>query len=119
MKPAHGLPARRGVAVAAVVAVLAAVNLAVIGSIRVGADHQEIAALRVQALRSMYAAESAAMASAELLGEGLPAPAPGSLLRLPGADGVYVAAPTPDAAGEIVAEGRAGPARRRVALLVE
>lgn len=110
---------RRGVAVAAVVAVLAALHLAILCSIGGSRDEAEIAELRVQSARAFLAAESAALAAAALLAAGEAPPEPGSSLVLGAAEGVYVDAPESDKAGEIVAEGRAGRARRRIVVLMQ
>ena len=50
------LTRRRGMGIAAVVVVLAALNLAVVGAVRATADDAYVGSLRVETIRAFYAA---------------------------------------------------------------
>lgn len=80
--PTRPLRAARGVGIAILVVVLAAVTLVVLGTISTGADDAHAAAGRAQSLRARFAAESGAIALIKLRQSGLPLPAEGSTITI-------------------------------------
>ncbi|MEM1331464.1 MAG: hypothetical protein AAGG07_12985 [Planctomycetota bacterium] len=109
---------RRGAAIAALVILLAMVNLSVIAASR-GATHEsESSLLRVQAARAFFAAESGAMASVRAMIVGDTGVA-GAVVELGNAEYELVELPERGALGSLVVEGRSGAAIRRIQLLVE
>jgi len=108
---------RRGLAVLVLVLVVSLVSLAVVTIGMAGRDDLTLAALRVESLRSYYAAESAARVTLDTLAQGGSITEGDVLAGLPTASGVAVSAAP--GAGRYVVEGRSGRAVRRVELLVE
>lgn len=112
---------RRGVVVVALVLVLAAFGLVAIGLMTASGDASGRAGLRAEAARAFYAGESAALIALVELSAGRSPPAAGTQLAVgdAGAVAVFIEVSDPGEAGEIVLEGRAGSATRRVGLYVE
>lgn len=110
---------RRGVAVAALVIVLALVNVLVLASVSAGREDGEVVVWRVEGLRAFYAAESAARVALRSLQDGVPGPEVGSELPMPSATARYLTMPDASGAGSIVVVGRSGEARRRIRVTVE
>ena len=73
-------PCRRGAGIAAVVMMLAMLNIAVIGSISASAQEADLGAMRAETTRAFYAAESGAVVVLKLTNEGLGLPAVGDCL---------------------------------------
>lgn len=107
---------RRGLAVLVLVLVLSLVSLAVVTIGVGGRDDLALAVLRVESLRSYYAAESAARVTIEALAQGDSITEGDVLADLSAATGTVVTA-DPDT-GQYVVEGWSGQAVRRVELFL-
>jgi len=108
---------RRGLAVLVLVLVVSLVSLAVVTIGLAGRDDLTLAVLRIEALRSYYAAESAARVTVDSLTQGTSITEGDVMAVLPTAAGVAIT--VDPGAGRYVVEGRSGRAVRRVELLVE
>ncbi|MEM9065659.1 MAG: hypothetical protein AAGB51_09245 [Planctomycetota bacterium] len=104
---------RRGAAVAAIVLVVALMNLLVLASARGGVDASESDALRVETVRAFFAAESGADAVLVLLNAGSSLPDAGTVTSLGLSEIEFIELPA-GASGDVVIEGRSGFAARRV-----
>lgn len=111
--------ARRGVGIAAVVIVLAALNLAVLGAVRATSDETHLGALRVETLRALYAAESAARIAVRCAADSEPFPEAGSTRTLGTATMQFVILPDEGGVGDIVVLGRSGFAVRRLSITIQ
>lgn len=109
----------RGMAVAAVVIVLALVNLVVIASLEGGTDDAMSAAIRVETVRAFYAAEAGSMIAVELLSEDKTPPTAGDVLSLDTGQITFTRVPTTGATRTLVIDGRSGAAFRRVHITAE
>ncbi len=107
--------ASRGATVAAMIVVLALINLAVIGAIRSTGDEAQIGALRVETVRAFYAAESGATIAVRSLIAGWTPPTDGTVVSLGNAEAEFVFVPA-GGVGVLVVEGRSGFGRRRISL---
>lgn len=110
---------RRGVAVAALVVLLAIVNLAVLGVLRTGGDESETALSRLEGARAFYASESGARVVLRKLRDNDALPAPGSVLSLGSASVRYISAPATNTPGDVVVEGSSGGAQRRNVITID
>ncbi|MCW5753889.1 MAG: hypothetical protein KIT24_04175 [Phycisphaeraceae bacterium] len=108
---------RRGAAVAAVVVLLGMLNLVIIGGADPARDDSVMVLERLQAARSLHAAESGIRIVLRLTLSGQPLPAEGSTLALPGATVEFIQVPS-GGTGEIVVQGRSGPCRRTLSAIV-
>lgn len=115
---ARGHSARRGAAAAVAVITLGLVNLLVLGAVRPGPQEQQLALERVQAARALAAAESGVRIVIDRIRRGEAPPAEGDVLTLTDASCEVIAVPE-GGAGEVMIEGRCGPCRRRVSVLVQ
>lgn len=113
------LSARRGVGIAAVIVVLAALNLAVIGAVRSTADDSYVGSLRVETTRAFYAAESAARVAVRCALDGEDYPSAGSSLTIGHATAHFVQMPPSGGAGDVVVLGLSGNAIRRISVTIE
>jgi len=123
-----GTSSRRGMGVAAVVVVLAMLNLVVVGSVAASADEAGVGSLRLQSVQAFYAAEAGGMIIAKVssalsdnpgLGIGpeprLRLPAQGSSLALRNSAQIdFTQLPAALADGVAVVHGRSGTCARRV-----
>ena len=107
---------RRGTAIAAIILLLAVVNLAAMAVLHAGAQESEVGAMRAQTIRALYAAESAVTAVVRLDESGAALPASGSTLILTGATAQYTSVPTTGTSGTLDVVGMSGDANRRVRL---
>jgi hypothetical protein len=107
---------RRGLAVLVLVLVVSLISLAVVTIGLAGRDDLTLAVLRVESVRSYYAAESAARVTVESITQGTSITEGDVLADLPTATGVAIT--VDPGAGRYVVEGRSGRAVRRVELLV-
>ncbi|MFO0833851.1 MAG: hypothetical protein U0638_02685 [Phycisphaerales bacterium] len=110
---------RRGMAVAAVVIVLALINLVVIASLDGGTDDAMSAAIRVETVRAFYAAEAGSIIAVELLSEDKTTPTAGDVLSLDTGQITFTRVPTTGATRTLVIDGRSGMAFRRVHITAE
>lgn len=108
---------RRGVVVLVLIVVLAVLNIALIGSVAVAGEDAHIGLLRVETVRSFYAAESGGVIAAKGLMGDTSVPVEGSSLDLGTQTIVFVE--VRELTGEVVVEGRSGFARRRLSLQIE
>jgi len=106
-------------AVAAVVIVLALINLVVIASLEGGTDDAMSAAIRVETVRAFYAAEAGSIIAVELLSEDKTPPAAGDVLSLDTGQITFTRVPTTGATRTLVIDGRSGMAFRRVHITAE
>lgn len=109
----------RGMAVAAVVIVLALINLVVIASLEGGTDDAMSAAIRVETVRAFYAAEAGSIIAVELLSEDKTTPTAGDVLSLDTGQITFTRVPTTGATRTLVIDGRSGMAFRRVHITAE
>ncbi len=114
----RGRKSRRGMALAAVIVMLAIVHLAMIGAVRSGSRESDIQTLRLEALRAAAAADSGAMMWMRLDVAGL-VPDSGSQVSFGSQTVLFVESPEVGDGEIVVIEGVSGRARRRVALVVE
>lgn len=115
-----GARPRRGVALGALVLLIAVINVGAAATMSAGPDEVWIGAMRVESLRALYAAESGAMVAVRTLEAGLPAPAQGSTIELSGASVRYEVVDTPPSGTQrIEVLGTAGEAMRRVGILFD
>ena len=112
-------PRTRAAALAMVVALLAVVNLAVVATLRTGADSADRDTLGIETARAFYAAESGAVIAIRELGVGADLPEVGDTLELGPATVRFDAMPENDGVGSIEVEGVSGRGYRRVELTVE
>lgn len=110
---------RRGMAVAAIVIVLALINLVVIASLEGGTDDAMGAAIRVETVRAFYAAEAGSIIAVELLSEDKTTPTAGDVLSLDTGQITFTRVPTTGATRTLVIDGRSGMAFRRVHITAE
>lgn len=108
---------RRAFAVASVVILLLMLNVVAFGTIDAARDDGGTAALRVETLRALYAAESGVLVAASELNAGSEAPAEGTIIALDSAVVEFLA--DVDGESSILVEGRAGLGRRRLVVEVE
>ncbi len=113
-RPQH---VRRGAAVAAVVVLLALLNFVVLGGIEPVRDESAMAIDRLQAARSLHAAESGVRIALRLTLSGRDLPDSGETRMLGPAEIEFINVPPPGG-GEIVVEGRSGPCRRTMSAVV-
>lgn len=118
----------RGMGIAALVVVLALVNLVVIGSVAAASDESNVGVMRLQSVQAFYAAEAGGMVVAKVSsaltatpglgaadGEELSLPATGSIVTLSNQAVIqYTQLPAALADGVAVVHGRAGACARRV-----
>lgn len=109
---------RRGVAVVAVVILLAIVNLAILAGLEAGAEDSSSAALRIETARAFYAADAGAVVVLRALSHGTSVPPAGTEIPLPNASFMVLAAPD-SGAGDVVIEGVSGVAARRVQITID
>lgn len=121
MRPARPRSVRsgRGVAVAALVVVLALINVVVIGTIAAGSEESEDAISRVESTRAFYASESGTRVALRCLSAGLAPPASGSTTSIGPAKVRYVLVPSETGSGTIVVEGVSGSAVRRTRVVID
>lgn len=105
---------RRGCGIAAVVIMLAAINLAVIGSVNASGTEAQTGALRAETARAFYAAESGGRIVIKCNNQGLALPTVGSTLALGAATVTYVSLPAANAPGDAVIRGADGTTTRRL-----
>lgn len=110
---------RRGVGIAAVIIVLAAVNLAVLGAVRTTADDAYAGSLRVETTRAFYAAESAARIAVRCAMDSEPYPVAGSTISIGVASAQYVQVPSSGFTGYVVVQGRSGNGVRRLSINIQ
>jgi len=114
----HHTRTRRAAAVAAIIILLAMVHLTIVASIRPAAADIFTVENRVQSLRALHAAESGARVVLKALIVGANPPPAGTIVPLPQATFEIISTPPPAQAGEVVIEGRAGNATKRLSILV-
>lgn len=109
----------RGMAVAAIVIVLALINLVVIASLEGGTDDAMSAAIRVETVRAFYAAEAGSVIAVEVLSEEKTPPAAGEVLSLDTGQVTFTRIPVTGSTRTLVIDGRSGVAFRRVHITAE
>jgi len=105
---------RRGCGIAAVVIMLAAINLAVIGSVNASGTEAQTGALRAETARAFYAAESGGRIIIKCNNQGLALPAVNSTLTMGQATVTYVSLPAANSPGDAVVRGADGTTTRRL-----
>ncbi len=106
--------ARRGCGIAAVVIMLAAINLTVMGSVSASGAESQVGALRVETARAFYAAESAARVVIKCNNAGIALPAAGATLSMAPATATYVSMPVAGNAGDAIIRGSEGTTTRQL-----
>ena len=104
---------RRGFAVASVVVLLLMLNILAFGTMDGARDDGGVAALRIETLRALYAAESGVTVVIGEMASGRDAPTPGTTIEI---EGATVEIEEGAGEGEIRLQGRAGMGRRRIAV---
>jgi hypothetical protein len=110
--------ARRGGGIAAVVMMLALLNLVILGAVAASGDEAHVGAMRAETSRAFYAAESGAVVVLKLTSENRPLPAPGSTIAIGSATAEFVSLPATGQPGEAVIQGRSGDGARRLRITV-
>jgi hypothetical protein len=105
---------RRGCGIAAIVIMLAAINLAVIGSVNASGTEAQTGALRAETARAFYAAESGGRIVIKCNNKGLALPVAGSTLAMGQATVTYVSLPPANTAGDAVVRAIDGTTTRRL-----
>jgi hypothetical protein len=105
---------RRGSGIAAVVIMLAAMSLAVIGAVAASGSEAQIGAMRAETARAFYAAESGARVVLKCSTSGQAMPTAGSTLTLGSASCTYVSLPALGQPGDALVQGSDGSAARRL-----
>lgn len=116
--PSRYIRTRRGMALAAVIVMLAIVHLSMIGAVQSGMRESDIQALRLESLRAAAAADSGAMIWIRLDRAGA-VPDSGSIVTFGNQSVLFVESPEVGEGEIVVIEGVCGRARRRIALIVE
>ncbi len=114
----RGRTHRRGCGIAAIVLMLAAINMAVIGSVSASGSEAHVSALRIETARAFYAAESGGRVVIKCTNQGLTLPAAGSTLSLGPATATYVSMPAAGQTGDAVIRGGDGNTTRRLRISV-
>ncbi len=110
---------RRGMGIAAVVLLLAVINIAAIGSVVASGDEAEVGAMQVKTAQAFYAAESGAVIIVRCTNAGLTMPVAGAEITLGDATLSFTQVPTAGAAGEAIVDGVSGPSVRRVKVTLD
>jgi MSHA biogenesis protein MshP len=105
---------RRGAGIAAVMIMLAAISLAVMGAISASGDEAQVGAMRAETARAFYAAESGARVALKCSTGGLTLPTVGTSLTLGTAACDYVSLPAAGQPGDATVQGHDGTAARRL-----
>lgn len=104
----------RGTGIAAVVLLLAVLNIAAMGVLAAGSDESDLSVKRAQTIRAFYAAESGSVAVLRLSQSAATLPAANSTLTLTNATATYESVPSVTAGGVLKVLGTSGDAKRRV-----
>lgn len=110
---------RRGAAIAAVIVLMAMLHLVVIGSVESSSDEAQWAESRVQSSRAFHAAESGLRIVIASVLNGQATPDEGTIVSVGAGEVEFVEVPDGGGSGEVVLEGRAGHARRRLSVIVQ
>lgn len=105
---------RRGTGIAALILLLAVLNIAVLGVLAAGADESDLSVSRAQTARAFYAAESAGIAAIRLLEANQTLPTSGQELDLGTAVASYESVALTSESGRFVVTGTSGEAQRRI-----
>lgn len=108
------LRSRRGAAVAAVVLLIAAVQMVAITSIGGGRHDADQAIRRVMTQRAYFAADAAALIASRQAQSGMTPPAAGTALVVGNATATFKQTTGALTAGDIIVEGKADNSARRV-----
>lgn len=114
MTPARPRLHRRGTGIAALILLLAVLNIAVMGVLAAGSDESDLSVSRAQTARAFYAAESAGTAAIRLLEANQAPPTSGQELDLGTATASYDTVSLTATSGRIVVTGSSGEAQRRI-----
>lgn len=109
---------RRGAALAAVITLLAIVNIALIAAARSSSDQADAATLRIESERAFYAAESGVMLLIGRLGSGDEPPEAGETVTFGGQRIEYAVVPESET-GTFEILGQSGRGYRRVLIEIE
>ncbi len=104
----------RGTGIAALILLLAVLNIAAMGVLAAGADESDLSVTRAQTIRAFYAAESGGVAVLRLAEDKAAFPAPNSTLNLTNATATYEAVPSATTGGTLRITGTSGDAKRRI-----
>ncbi|GAB4387239.1 MAG: hypothetical protein Kow0022_18720 [Phycisphaerales bacterium] len=118
MKQTMPIPKRRGMALLAVVVMIAIIHLTVLRSVSRGSADADIVSLRVETARAFFAADSGVMIWLREDAAGTP-PEPGETLSIGSMQILIVDAPEAGAAGTLTVEGSSSRARRRLSVELE
>ncbi|MEL6741811.1 MAG: hypothetical protein AAFP26_14255 [Planctomycetota bacterium] len=99
------------------VTLLSLSTLLVVATARPSAEDAYTAVLRVETIRAFYAAEGAVQVLLLAAAEGDALPIEGEVIPVGTAEATFVVVPSDT--GEVIVEGRAGAAQRRISLLIE
>ena len=105
---------RRGTGIAALILLLAVLNIAVMGVLAAGSDESDLSVSRARTARAFYAAESAGIAAIRLLESNQALPTSGQELDLGAATASYDTVTVTAGSGHIVVTGTSGDAQRRI-----
>ncbi|MFO0831615.1 MAG: hypothetical protein U0637_07200 [Phycisphaerales bacterium] len=107
---------RRGTGIAALILLLAVLNIAAMGVLAAGTDESDLSVSRAQTIRAFYAAESGGVAVLKLTQSRQTLPTAGSTLNLTNATCTYESVPSATTGGTLWVTATSGDARRRIAV---
>ncbi|KAA0215994.1 MAG: hypothetical protein DYG94_09885 [Leptolyngbya sp. PLA3] len=105
-------------AILAVVVMVAVIHLTVIGSVTRGKSSADMASLRIETMRALYAADSGVIVWLREDAAGQ-TPESGDELTMESQRAIFVESPEAGESGTLTVEGQSGRARRRVSVELE
>lgn len=109
---------RRGMAILVVVVMIAVIHLTVIGAVTRGARGADMASLRIETMRALFAADSGVMVWLREDAAGQ-TPESGDEVNIGSQRVLFVESPEAGESGTLTVEGQSGRARRRVSVELE
>lgn len=118
MKRGHVADARRGMAIVAVVVMIAIIHITVMGAVTRGGAEADILALRIETVRAFFAADSGVIIWLREDAAGS-TPDSGESVSIGSQKVLWVDSPEAGETGTLVVEGQSGRARRRLSVELE
>lgn len=109
---------RRGMAIVVVIVMVAVIHLTVIGAVTRGGHSADVASLRIETMRALFAADSGVMVWLREDAAGR-TPESGDELNMGVQRVLFVESPEAGETGVLTVEGQSGRARRRVSVELE
>lgn len=118
MRRAAQTRVRRGMAILVVVVMVAVIHLTVIGAVTRGKNSADLASLRIETMRALFAADTGVIVWLREDAAGQ-TPESGDQLNMGTQRVLYVESPEAGETGTLTVEGQSGRARRRVSVELE